>query len=142
MLRTRPATKADTSFLRELHHRAYREVVVRQFGVWDDYAQDRWFEKGLSEAEFSVIEHGGIPVGAIGTIEEPDHLWIVEMQILPEWQKKGFGTTILVEQMGRARPLGKKIRLRVLRENRARALYERHGLVLAGETETHYFMTS
>jgi hypothetical protein len=35
VMRTRQATSADTPFLRDLHHRAYHDVVLRQLGQWD-----------------------------------------------------------------------------------------------------------
>ena len=139
-MNVRLATQADTPFLRQLHHRAYRDVVVRQFGSWDEAAQDGWFEKGLAEADFSVVLEHGQRVGAIGLKEAPDQLYLVELQILPECQGRGLGSALLLAQLERARRLEKPIGLRVLFENRARALYERYGFVVIGQTETHYLM--
>jgi GNAT superfamily N-acetyltransferase len=136
----RPATSADTPFLKELHERAYREVIVRQFGYWDDAAQDYWFRKGLAEATFSVVEENGEPVGAIALQESPECLYLAELQILPEWQGRGLGTALLRMQLGRAQQLHKPIGLRVLEASRARALYERHGFVVTEQTQTHYLM--
>lgn len=132
MISSRPATPADTPFLRQLHHRAYRDVVVRQFGSWDEAAQDGWFEKGLAEADFSVVEEQGVAIGAVGLNELPDQLELVELQVLPEWQGRGFGTALLRAELERAQRLDKPLRLRVLLENRARSLYERHGFAIVG----------
>jgi GNAT superfamily N-acetyltransferase len=139
-MRTRPATLVDHAFLRELHHTAYRDVVVRQFGSWDERAQDDWFEKGLSLAVMSVVEVDGVPVGAIGLSSAPDCLHLIELQILPHWQDRGLGSALLDRQLSEARARGVPIRLRVLLENRARTLYERKGFLITGETETHYLM--
>jgi GNAT superfamily N-acetyltransferase len=139
-MHTRPATPADIPFLRELHHRAYRDVVMRQFGTWDEIKQDARFEDGLREAEYSVIEEKGVLIGAFGIHIEADSLQLVELQILPEWQNKGLGSTILTMQIEYARTHKKSLRLRVLRENRARALYERSGFSITSETPTHYLM--
>jgi hypothetical protein len=53
-MKLRPATSADTSFLRQLHHRVYRDVVTRRFGCWNENAQDDWFERGLGPANGQV----------------------------------------------------------------------------------------
>jgi len=39
----RPATTADTEFARFTHHAAYHDVVVRQFGNFDERMQDNFF---------------------------------------------------------------------------------------------------
>jgi ribosomal protein S18 acetylase RimI-like enzyme len=136
----RPATPADTPFLRQLHHRAYRDVVVRQFGSWDEAAQDGWFEKGLAEADFGVVEEQGQAIGTVGLKDFPDRVELVELQLLPEWQGRGLGTALLRAELERAQRLDKPVRLRVLLENRARSLYERHGFAIVGQTDTHYLM--
>jgi len=136
----RPATPADAQFLRQLHHRAYRGVVLQQFGSWDEAAQDGWFEKGLTEANFEVVEENGERVGAVASKEASDRLFLVELQVLPECQGRGLGSALLKQQLERARLLQKPLALRVLFANRARALYERHGFVVTGQTETHYLM--
>lgn len=45
ILERRPATSSDTEFARTTHHAAYRDVVSRQFGAWDEALQDRLFEE-------------------------------------------------------------------------------------------------
>jgi GNAT superfamily N-acetyltransferase len=139
-MRTRQATSADTPFLRDLHHRAYHDVVLQQFGKWDLAAQDEFFGRSLREAEFSVIEEGGASIGAFGVRVEADHVQLVELQLLPEWQNKGFGARVLSQQQQAALERQLPIRLRVLLENRARTLYVRHGFIVSGQTETHYLM--
>ena len=139
-MNVRPATPADTPFLKELHQRAYRDVIVRQVGYWDGTAQDYWFTKGLAEADFSVVEENGEPVGAIALQDTPERLYIAELQILPEWQARGLGTALLLMQLEHAQQLQKPIDLRVLHASRARSLYERHGFVVTEQTPTHYVM--
>jgi GNAT superfamily N-acetyltransferase len=139
-MKLRPATSTDTPFLRQLHHRAYREVVIRQFGSWDDDAQDGWFDKGLADAQFSVVEENGEAIGTIASNDLPDRLVLVELQLLPEYQGRGIGTALLQAQLEWARRLQKPVTLRVLFESRARSLYARHGFVVTGKTDTHYLM--
>jgi ribosomal protein S18 acetylase RimI-like enzyme len=139
-MKLRAATSSDTPFLRELHHRVYREVVLRQFGEWDEKAQDEWFEKGMADAAFFVAEEDGEPIGAIGLREASDRVHLVELQMLPEYQGQGFGSALLRDQIERAERNQQCLILRVLLENRARDLYARHGFVITGRTDTHYSM--
>lgn len=114
-----------------------------QFGQWVESDQDAWFaQKLLGDAILRIIEVGGIRLGAIGVSDAPDHVFLQELQILPEFQNQGIGTAILRAELERATALGLPIRLRVLQQNRARSLYERHGFTVTGETETHYLMQS
>src|SRR5262245_37649056 len=117
MIRTRRARVSDHRFLKELHHAAYRDVVTRQFGCWNEVDQDVWFEKGLLEAEYRIVESDGIPVGAIAVQDHPDHIALVEMQLLPAYQNKGIGTELLALELRRAAEFGLPVRLQVLREN-------------------------
>lgn len=140
MIVTRHAQVSDHRFLEQLHHAAYREVVTRQFGSWNEPDQDAFFEQSLREADFHIVELDGAPVGAIGVRQHPDHIALAEMQILPEYQNEGIGSELLRMELERAANLGLPVRLRVLRQNRARALYARSGFVLEGETDTHALM--
>ncbi len=56
------------------------------------------------------------------------------------WRK--IGSQLIKQELSKARGLGKPLRLRVLRESRAIALYERRGLVMCAETDTHTWMES
>jgi|SRR6187399_644842 len=140
LIHTRGAEVSDHAFLRTLHHAAYREVITRQFGEWDESEQDMWFEKGLGEAAFRIIDADGVRVGAIGVQDAPDHLFLDALQLLPEFQNQGIGTLVLLAELERAMALGLPVRLRVLHQNRARQLYERHGFRIKGVTEAHYLM--
>jgi hypothetical protein len=88
MIHTRQARVSDHRFLRDLHHAVYRDVVVRQFGSWNEPDQDTWFEESLLEAEYRIVQSDDTPVGTIAVHDRADHLALVEMQILPEYQNK------------------------------------------------------
>lgn len=139
MIRTREAEDADHSFLRELHHAAYRDVVTRQFGKWVESDQDAWFDQKLG-SPIKVIELDAVPVGAIAVYDATDHVFLAELQIAPEFQNRGIGSAMLRAELERATALALPVRLRVLLQNRALALYQRHGFSVTGETETHYLM--
>ena len=140
MVTTRPATPDDKELLRRIHHDAYRDVVTRQFGPWNEAEQNRWFDKGFVASGLRVIELDGVAVGSIASIDEGDQVFLCGVQILPEYQNRGIGSELVRAELARAKSLGKPLRLQVLRENRARALYERLGFQMTGETEHHFTM--
>ena len=133
----RPAAQSDTEFARRVHHRAYHDVVVAQFGRWDATAQDRFFESDWGRAGFEVIAHEGLPCG-YACIEDREHdIHLRELALLPHFQGKGIGTSILQDAMERAAERNVPIRLAALRKNRAIDLCRRLGFEETSRTETH-----
>lgn len=65
---------------------------------------------------------------------------IVEIVILTEYQCRGIGTQVLLEEISRARALNVPTMLRVLKENRAALLYNKLGFQEYDRTETHILM--
>jgi len=140
---TRAATLDDMDLMQRIHHASYREVVTRQFGNWDDADQRVRFAKSVVLEHSRIVELDGVPVGSMATSEAADHVFLVGIQILPEYQGRGLGSELILHELAHAKALGKPLRLQVLRANdRARALYERLGFRLIGETENHLLMTS
>ena len=84
------ATPEDRTFLHELNRLAYEDVVVRQFGSWDDNAQRQRFDSKLQRATFRIVEQAGQQIAAVWSSEHDDHVYLHELMILPE----GCGTPI------------------------------------------------
>jgi ribosomal protein S18 acetylase RimI-like enzyme len=127
-------------FARTVHHLAYRHVVTRQFGLWDETLQDRFFDRGWSTAKIEILLVDGEPCGYTGIEDRPGDVYLRELVIQPEYQGRGIGTTILRQVMARAQGRGVPVRLQVLQQNRAQDLYRRVGFREVGRTETHVLM--
>jgi len=136
----KPAAAEDTEFARNVHHRAYHDVFVRQFGEWDEAKQDEFFDSTWSEPGFEIISYEGKPCGYTKIEDLPGEIKAHEIVILPEFQGKGIGTALLQEAQNRAAERGVPVRLQVLRSNRAAELYARLGFKPVGENETHVMM--
>lgn len=133
----RPATAADEAFARDCHHRAMRDVVVRQFGPWDEAMQDRFFDAFWRGHDVQIVELDGSPCGYLGVTEYDDAVHVVELVLHPDAHGRGIGTHLLRDVFA----LGKPVQLQVLHENhRARALYERLGFAEIDRTPTHHVM--
>lgn len=140
-LSLKEASEKDTDFCRRLHHDAYRDVVIRQFGSWDESLQDDFFLKAWNPSTHAVIHVDEQPAGCLCRIVLPDHIWIAEIQLLPTFQGRGIGTEILKQLMNEAAHSAISVRLQVLKANdRALTLYRRLGFRVTSESETHFQM--
>ena len=133
----RPALDDDRAFARTVHHLGYRDVVERQFGSWDERAQDEFFAGDWSRGGFEIVECDGEPCGYLAVDVEARAVTVREIVLAPDYQGRGVGTNLIEEAVGAARARGVPVQLGALRENRAAALYRRLGFEEAGRDETH-----
>ena len=103
----------------------------------------RDFEQKWSRTSYQIIDYSGKNIGAISKTDHDDHVFLNEIQLLPEFQGQGIGSALITQELDRVEMMDIPMRLRVLKQNRqARKLYERLGFVVYGETEAHFLMTS
>jgi ribosomal protein S18 acetylase RimI-like enzyme len=136
-LSRRPAVVDDCEWARAVHHAALRDVVERQFGVWDAPLQDRFFAGEWAAAPFEIICWDGRPCGYVCLEVRPDDVHLRELVIAPDHQNRGIGTAIVEDAIERARRRHVPVVLQALHRNRAIGLYRRLGFVATGRTETH-----
>jgi ribosomal protein S18 acetylase RimI-like enzyme len=137
----RRVTEEDRPWLYELKIDAYRDVVERQFGSWDESLQRRIFDESWRPLSWRIISVDETDVGLLAVEDREEELWLAEIQLSRTARGRGLGSRIIEDLLDRARGGGKPLRLHVLRENhRARGLYERLGFSQIGETATHYVM--
>ena len=133
----RPATEADRPFLWQLHRQTMRPYVEQTWG-WNEADQRRRFDENFDPTLKQIILLQSKPIGMIEVEPREHEVFLAVIEILPEWQGRGLGMRLIrgvVEQAGDL-----PVMLRVLRANPARALYERLGFKVTGETTTHYEM--
>jgi ribosomal protein S18 acetylase RimI-like enzyme len=124
-LTRRPATVRDKEFARCVHHLAYRDVVERQFGGWDENEQDAYFETAWSKHDHDIVEWNGEACGYFAVEMRATRVDIHELVLDPTYQNRGIGSDLLAEVVSIARGLGVPVHLRVLHKNQAVHLYER-----------------
>ena len=96
--------------------------------------------RGWDALQPNIIEADGTSVGFLCCTVHLDHFFLSEIQLLPTAQGNGIGTELIKREQGKATELGLPIRLRVLKANRARMLYQRLGFRETGDDATHIFM--
>ena len=136
----RPGLAADVEFTRSVHHRAYREVVVVQYGRWNEEAQDGFFLAAWSMAPHDVILCDDVRCGYMCVEDRDDDIHVRELVIDPDFQGNGIGTHILRDVIERAIARGVPVRLATHRLNRAENLYRRIGFRESGRTDSHILM--
>ncbi len=142
----RDATENDKEFLYALNRAAYQQVVIQQFGKWDDEWQQAYFNQKWLNSHYRIIEYAKNddvnPVGTIWLTQYSDHVFLNEIQLLPPYQNHGIGSQLICKEIEHANREGYAFRLQVLKKNpQAQALYERLGFLTDAETDTHVCMS-
>jgi ribosomal protein S18 acetylase RimI-like enzyme len=135
----RPATESDREWLRWLHHATLREAVEAIWG-WDEAVQDELFDRRSGFANRRIVQVDGQDAGVIGVTHRGDRLFLDDIEIAPEYQGHGLGTALIRDLHAQAGAEGIPLCLQVLVTNRARALYQRLGFSITGESDTRYHM--
>ena len=126
----------DRDWAYALKAEAYRDIVKRQFGPWDEAFQRGVFATRWNPKISSLVFIDGTPVGMVAITQHGNERWLDEIQLLKEWQSRGLGRAI-IEDLIRGSPL----RLQVLKENhRALNFYHRLGFTVVSESKTHHLM--
>jgi ribosomal protein S18 acetylase RimI-like enzyme len=138
--RLRPLRDGEREWAYALHRAALGEYVEQTWG-WDDALQRRMFADAIARTPRDVVEVAGEPVGVVAIEERPDELYLGMIELLPEWQGRGLGTSILAWLRERAAESGRGLSLHVLPVNvRAVAFYERCGLGVVAVERTRLTM--
>lgn len=134
----RPATETDIPFLLELRRQTMSEHL-RASGLEPSEGERR--ERVLAKFECAeIILLAGSPVGLLKVVRSPDDWHLAQIQIVPEQQGKGFGTTILQKLLADAVQARVAVSLSVLKANPALQLYERLGFRIVGHNDRAYDM--
>ncbi|WP_018917446.1 GNAT family N-acetyltransferase [Vreelandella zhanjiangensis] len=134
------AEESDRDFIWSAYSSAYQKVVERQFGAWEVKPQKLAFDEKWHQGGFEIIALNGTYVGAVWITNEEGFIQLRDIFLAPEYQGQGIGTQVVREELEKARAAGMPLRLRVLKQSHAIALYERLGFTRCGETATQYWM--
>jgi len=140
-IRVRPVTNEDRDWLFNLHEQAHRELVERAYGPWEAEQQRGFFDPVVNDHDVFILSNGVQKVGAVYIGERDGDVWLELVEVLPEFQRRGYGTVALRWVVTHASEQGVGTLLQVHRVNEdARRLYLSEGFSAAGETETHHLL--
>ncbi len=137
----RPATLLDFDLCRQIHHRAYKNVIIAQFGAFEVVKQDIFFKNSWNAEKYRIIIYDNMDCGYLSTEIYQDGLFVAELVVDPAYSGNQIGTKVLCHEIDIAKAGKIPVNLQVLKENSlAIKLYRRLGFTKIGETATHYMM--
>lgn len=92
-------------------------------------------------ASIEIITFEDQDIGMVKLVKTPDFWKLVQIQILPEFQNRGIGQSLIKNIQHQAGAQSISIALSVLRTNPAKRLYERLGFQVTLEKEKSYQMS-
>jgi len=136
----RPVTVSDLDLAYRIKKAAFKHHVDQVWGWDEDYQQQR-HAQDFRPSTTRIITYLGTDVGWFDLRKHWRGLFLAAIYILPEYQCKGIGSSILQQLLLEARTKKVPLALGVLKVNtRARKLYEKFGFQVESETDTHYMM--
>ena len=136
----RPARADDFEFLRRLHRECFKDYVEQTWGVWDEVDQLERLQPSRSWHNGSIFLLPGRAVGFLAVTDHGSFLFLDGIAILPEYQNRGLGTTLIAQVLERGEGRGIPVRLSVLQVNPAQTLYKRLRFFVVGGDEHRHFM--
>lgn len=112
--------------------------VEATWGTCEDAVQRDRVAETFSFCTHQLIYAGNDLAGVLAVKLHPNNLQLLKVFLLPAFQRQGLGTILVKQVIERAETAGLPVRLRVLRVNPAKALYERLDFVVTHEEPERY----
>jgi ribosomal protein S18 acetylase RimI-like enzyme len=129
----------DYDFLYDLHCKTMYEYIEATWG-WDDTWQQNHFKEHFQPNANQIILLNAKNIGRLELYYKANEVRIGNIQILPEYQSKGIGSSVISKIIRDAQEQKQCVTLQVLKVNPARFFYERLGFVVEGEDDAHFKM--
>ena len=149
-LKLRPVTKDDEPFLlvvyggsraEELAQVEWAQGQQEAFLRWQFDLQRSEYAARFPDARYQLILIDEEPAGRIWVGEDAEQIRLLDIALLPQFQKRGAGTLLLKELMKEAGRAGKLLRHMVfVFNNDAHRFYERLGFVVIEEVGAYKHM--
>jgi len=138
----RLANLGDSEFAYEVVCRTIRPYAEQTFGLWQESQVRNMLASNIGAGVTKIVVAGFRAAGILSVRELDDHIQLDQIFLLPEYQGNGIGTELVREILLRAKQLKVPVRLRVLRVNPAKRLYERMGFLVVAEEPQRFYMPS
>ena len=130
----RPASDADLPEMYRIHCLALGPYITMIRG-WDEVKERASFFDRFTGVACELIVADGRLAGVRRVEYYDDHICLEYLVLSPEHQRRGIGGRIVGDLLREARERGQPVKLRVLKVNPAKVLYERLGFVEVGWDE-------
>lgn len=130
------ATESDRPYLLRLR----KKTMVNHLSTAGKFLSDEEHNERLNHefgSSFLVTANGNL-IGFVKVLSTSAQLEIIQVQVEPRHQNKGYGTGIIQKVLAIGQ--GKKVKLSVLKANPAKELYIRLGFEVIREDEYEFYM--
>lgn len=117
-----------------------RSYVEKTWGIWAPRLQRKTVSDSFDTQTHRIICRSGERIGILASSSHDSHVQLEKIYLLPAHQNQGVGSSLILQLMQHATQQRKPLRLRVLRVNPARRLYERLGFVATYTTLERIYM--
>lgn len=130
------AASSDIPYLLSIREQTMSEHLSR---AGRDLTTEEHMQRVLYRFEYAhIIEHEGVRIGALKYDAAGAPVHILQLQIAPPFQNRGYGTQILKQLIATHQDVG--VSLSVLKENPALQLYLRLGFQQVDEDILEYHL--
>lgn len=136
----RPVTQEDEIFLINLYGSTREDELAQvewaegqkeSFIRWQFEMQRREYEARFPDADYNLILVDDEPAGRIWTGSDDEQIRLLDISLIPRFQRRGVGTLLLKDLIDRAGQAKKILRHMVfILNNNALQFYERLGFVV------------
>lgn len=138
MISLRPAQASDLDFLMALRIQTM-SAHLQNSGI--EIALDEQKRRVLHRLDCAqIVNLDGVDCGLLKVSRDTEPWKLIQIQIAASAQGRGLGEKLIRQVLLDARQQGVAVELSVLKNNPARALYERLGFRLCGEDEFEYWL--
>ena len=104
------------------------------------HAQDRFYKENYPGVEYQIILRDDQPIGRLYVHRRTDEIRVIDISLLPEFQKRGIGSFLLNQILDEGNRKNLPVTIHVERFNPALHLYERLGFRLQEDKGVYLFM--
>ena len=138
--RLRPASGGDFQLCWSLYCDLMKPLTMELLEYWDESGQRRMIEETLADSGTSIVVLSGSDIGWLQINETPEEIYLGQLYVTPSMQNRGIGTAVVRRLCDRASRERKALALEVMKNNRARSLYERLGFDTVGSSKYKFNM--
>lgn len=139
-LKLRDPQDSDYGFAERLYLETMKPLLSR-LGALNEPELIANFKRSYEPSDVKIIVVDGVDAGWLQISENEREIYLYQIHIERGYRSRGIGTEMMWHLLARGHERGKPVSLYVVRNNPARALYERFGFKVVGEDETKIHMT-
>lgn len=148
-LQYRAITDADLPFLESLYGTTRAAELAQvpwtqeqrdEFIAMQFNAQHTFYQEQFTEATYEIVSKDGFDIGRLYLDERDEETRIIDIALMPNYQKMGIGRFMLEQVMNKAKERGVPVTIHVEKNNPAMSLYKRLGFELVEDQGVYDLM--